>query len=1211
MYRIFHIAASFGTVLVAYWCYALVAVPLIEPPPKRLANNAGASATDGTAIHSQSVRRDAELKAVFPPGSWEIENDTIKLQNDQLRLLFKKYDNQGGGLVKLTPCTMVFMADDEDDSTTDGNQQRAPVIMQVPDGALLKFDKALDLKMAKIGKLIGGRLLGRVTVFSHGSEPGEEDDFIFVTNDLLLRETEAQTSQRVQFRYGPHYGSGHNMLIKLEQAKGKATSQASKGPQIEGISSLEIKHIEEFHLEIPDDDDKSTGHDPTTGELAAGGKNKADTLKGVSPKTIPIEINCQGPFRIDLQDNVITFEEQVDVMRFYPEGPSDQINCELLSVYLMPKEKTNGKKANVQKAGTKKKAKNRATKQEKPGLDKLEPRRIVALGSPVVVRSPNNKVEARGNRLEYDMKNGQIVLDGRLPKSMIAAARKKAGKGSLPGLHDTDDNPTQAFLRQGPNEIHAVDLQYEPAESRRQIGKLVAQGPGWFRGVLDDKQSGTGKDAAEPLTKTNKNKPPQILEASWQGLLRLQPDYQYKSILPDDKFHAISMSGNTKLSFPGMGLESDEVHFWMIEPRAPDKETQSARAPQNNDDQKAKPPALKPHSMMACGKDKGRADPSEMKKVKINSPQMTGVVDKLQVWFEEDPDAGTYKPRMGAPPTTQVPTERAKVVPANQTTTYYPPDTYPNGTAVNVASAPQYYPTGQQTPVQQNMFAPRSPNTVPAITSVDQIPNNRPQNNQPKNHFHVVAKLLNASVTLGKKAELAKLTITGEVRLEETKTAKPDEEPVVVEGDQIVVRNASRPHATMIVTGSPIKPARFQGRGLTLTGANINLNRGINRLWMDCPGTMTLPPVQLDTDGQEPVGGTLPARPEPNAEPMTVHWQDRMEFDGRTITFEQSVLAKNKQQMLQTETLKVSLDRMVNFDQTSGINGRQEEQPKVQEVHCRGGVVMESSTFDDESGKLTSTELMQVANLKINNISGNIYADGPGMVTTVRLRSSGMGAFGNLPGEKPKAPKTPREVPFAPPVGNPAPDPITPIGYNDNENSGEKKEGLIYLKITFQNHIEGNRFQRKIDFHDQVKAVYGPVENWQDRLPDDNPDAVGPQGAILSCRKLSVTSMPTPTGKRQNIELQAAGNTLIEGMLFTARGAVMSYNQDKDLMILEGDGRNPATLYRQEVIGGPEQNLHAQRIKYWPGTKEIKVVGAQSVELLLDQNAQDPKRRKK
>jgi hypothetical protein len=244
---------------------------------------------------------------------------------------------------------------------------------------------------------------------------------------------------------------------------------------------------------------------------------------------------------------------------------------------------------------------------------------------------------------------------------------------------------------------------------------------------------------------------------------------------------------------------------------------------------------------------------------------------------------------------------------------------------------------------------------------------------------------------------------------------------------------------------------------------------------------------------------------------------------------------------------------------------------------------------------LESTELMRAVNLTINNASGDIYAAGPGVVTTVRFGSGGMDALGNMPGQS-------REVPVAPRVGNPNHNPAA------STNGNTDKKGLTYLNVTFQHHIEGNIVRRQIEFHDQVKAVYGPVKTWEERLPDDDPDGVGPEGAILSCRKLTVTSMETPITKENSIELEATGNALIEGMLFTARGARVSFNQAKDLMILEGDGRNPASLYYQEIIGGLDRNLHAQRIKYWPETGKTSINDAQSMDFFIDTKAAERKR---
>ena len=225
MHRTIHIAASFAIVLVAYVAYSLIAVPLIEPA------GPGPGLVDGddTPIEYQSTQRQAQLAEIFPPGAWE--HDAPVLQSDQFKLLFQKYENQGDGVVKITPCTMVFTPGDPDDSAPGdsmpgGKPRAAPIVLQAPQGAILKFDEDINLKRVKLGKLIGGRFIGRVTVKGKGTKPGSEDDLEFITDDLQLSETEVYTTQPVQFRYGPHYGSGRDMRIKLANTKGD--NKASK-----------------------------------------------------------------------------------------------------------------------------------------------------------------------------------------------------------------------------------------------------------------------------------------------------------------------------------------------------------------------------------------------------------------------------------------------------------------------------------------------------------------------------------------------------------------------------------------------------------------------------------------------------------------------------------------------------------------------------------------------------------------------------------------------------------------------------------------------------------------------------------------------------------------------------------------------------------------------------------------------------------------------
>ena len=79
------------------------------------------------------------------------------------------------------------------------------------------------------------------------------------------------------------------------------------------------------------------------------------------------------------------------------------------------------------------------------------------------------------------------------------------------------------------------------------------------------------------------------------------------------------------------------------------------------------------------------------------------------------------------------------------------------------------------------------------------------------------------------------------------------------------------------------------------------------------------------------------------------------------------------------------------------------------------------------------------------------------------------------------------------------------------------------------------------------------------------------------------------TGGRSSLE--ALGNTVVEGTTFTARGNRITYAEAKDLLILEGDGRNDAELFRQLQPGAPRDHHAAQEILYWPKTKQFRIIG--------------------
>jgi len=91
------------------------------------------------------------------------------LETPRGKLLLNQYETLPDGWLKFRPCTMVFMRDPGPSKS--GAQAGSPVILQVPDGAELKFDEPPDLHHGKIGNLVEGKLVGRFTIRSDQKHP--------------------------------------------------------------------------------------------------------------------------------------------------------------------------------------------------------------------------------------------------------------------------------------------------------------------------------------------------------------------------------------------------------------------------------------------------------------------------------------------------------------------------------------------------------------------------------------------------------------------------------------------------------------------------------------------------------------------------------------------------------------------------------------------------------------------------------------------------------------------------------------------------------------------------------------------------------------------------------------------------------------------------------------------------------------------------------
>jgi hypothetical protein len=403
----------FLIVLAAAGFHRLTVVPLVEPRVHDAEESLELSPEQAAAIRVRADRRLAALGDIFPAGSWERE-DPIMLESRQMRLLFKQYQALPDGRVNLVPCTLVVLPD-RSRLADDGREGRT-LVLRVPQGAVLEFDEPLDLRQGRLARLIGGSLRGQVTIRGTPSAPGADDDIEIVTRDVELEEFEVRTAEMVQFRYGRSSGSGRALLARLLPRSGAS----DQGPSIGGIDSIRLDREVRMRLE------------GLQGGLLPGQKQPAGGAEpGSTTDAAPVLVSCRGGLCLNVSANVITCEDQVEVVRTVPGGSTDQLACELLAIVLGRQEST------AAGAG---------------GTSELKPIEIQAKGTPVVARSSGAGLEARAARLGYEIATRRILLDGEEPVSLVARG----------------------------TEMEARSIDYVPGPTSAP-GSLMAVGPGWLR----------------------------------------------------------------------------------------------------------------------------------------------------------------------------------------------------------------------------------------------------------------------------------------------------------------------------------------------------------------------------------------------------------------------------------------------------------------------------------------------------------------------------------------------------------------------------------------------------------------------------------------------------------------------------------------------------------------------------------------------------------
>jgi lipopolysaccharide export system protein LptA len=367
--------------------------------------------------------------------------------------------------------------------------------------------------------------------------------------------------------------------------------------------------------------------------------------------------------------------------------------------------------------------------------------------------------------------------------------------------------------------------------------------------------------------------------------------------------------------------------------------------------------------------------------------------------------------------------------------------------------------------------------------------------------------------------------------------------------------------------GAPLENAEIEAQGAQILAPLVTIHRGRREALIDSPGVVEML-VDRDLSGQ----------PLAAPEPMEIKWQDRLRLDGNRLSFIGNVQVTNSTGWLRTAELVAQIAGPSLFD---GVSGGQ--RPQLEQLECTGGAVAE---FDQRDGNgFVSRQHVEVQTMIANQLSGEIRGDGPGKIDSIHHSRGNAGLLAPIGGPAAAA---------APPANGPP--------------------QLRHLHIEFDSGVGGNLHAKTVNVYGNVRTVYGPIEDWQQRLAMTPGGVPGPETIWLNCDKLQVTESPAVVRQmppQRLVELLAEGRVEIEGKdekqgSFVANGHRTTFDQAKSMLVLQGDGTTPAMLSIQERPGAQYQTSTAQKLTYWQSTGRVSVEGLQKAGGNFLDQAQQP-----
>jgi hypothetical protein len=457
-------------------------------------------------------------------------------------------------------------------------------------------------------------------------------------------------------------------------------------------------------------------------------------------QTIPLAVSCNGRFSLAMTDPMIdpsepmiaTFEDDVLVRRLWPDSEPDTLTSDVLRLFL-----------NRVSPFDKPKSSDSDTLAASPLGSDIELRWMRATGRRVVLRSPKEKLTAVMSRLDYDPASRRIILNDIQSNKVDSQARRQ----NLIHLPRVDATIGDSRLQ-----CEQIELLHDEDDNIREVlcsgkGLLAHREP-------DDKDSRGDAENTAPLRT--------VLTAQWMRQLRISPD-------PDSDLDIIDFSGGAILRVPDerASVSAEFIKVWIDKLKSLKREKGDSTP--------------LPHRMLA------------QNGVTLDSPQMSGHTETLQIWFEQAPA-----------------------------------ETGLSGPDRDVAGKDS---TGRV-----------------GIASLDGDKSGK-KKDEPTEPVKVTSDLIRVRmIRRGQDAEPELAEVWSEGNVEITSRREADVELTVLKGQKLHLRNRAESETGQVIHiyGSP---ARIIDPSLNLTGNEVFLDRERNLVWVDGEGTLAMP-VDRDLDGK-------------------------------------------------------------------------------------------------------------------------------------------------------------------------------------------------------------------------------------------------------------------------------------------------------------------------------------------------------------------------